>query len=122
MDNYSIRLNLLKLRSAFVTNIKGKTATKPCVVIPIDENPGIYVGDKGCYLNLNAYENNNASQYGDSHGIRQDIPKDLRECMTEEERRAYPFVGNMRPILPQPMSINTTTPLGEGSDYDALPF
>lgn len=37
MGNYSIKANLLKIKGAFVTNLKGKTATRRCLVIDIDE-------------------------------------------------------------------------------------
>ena len=38
MGNYSIKANLLKIKVAFVTNLKGKTATRRCLVIDIDES------------------------------------------------------------------------------------
>lgn len=53
MSNSSIKVNLLQLKGAFVTNLKGKTATKRCLVIPVDD-ANIYVGQKGCYLNMTA--------------------------------------------------------------------
>lgn len=46
MANYSIKADLLKLQGAFVTNITGKTATKPCLCIPLDDS-GLYNGAKG---------------------------------------------------------------------------
>ncbi len=49
MANYSIKANLLKIKGAFVTNLKGKTATRRCLVIDIDES-GMFLGEKGCYL------------------------------------------------------------------------
>lgn len=38
MGNFSIKANLLKIKGAFVTNLKGKTATRRCLVIDIDES------------------------------------------------------------------------------------
>ncbi len=58
MANYSIKTDLLKLQGAFVTNIKGKTATKKCLCIPI-EGSGLFLGEKGCYLNMTAIEMQN---------------------------------------------------------------
>lgn len=46
MANYSIKTDLLKLQGAFVTNIKGKTATKKCLCVPIDES-GLFLGKQG---------------------------------------------------------------------------
>ena len=54
MANFSIKADLLKVKGAFVTNLKGKASTKRCLVIPIDES-GLFLGEKGCYLNLTAF-------------------------------------------------------------------
>ena len=94
MSSSSIKLNLLQLQGAFVTNLKGKTATKRCLVIPVDD-AHLYVGQKGCYLNMTAIEMQN-SQYGDTHCIKQNLEKSVYEGMTEEQRRAMPIIGSMR--------------------------
>lgn len=46
MSNFNIRLDLLRLQGAFTRNLKGKTATKRCLIIPIDDNPGMFLGEK----------------------------------------------------------------------------
>lgn len=84
MANYSIKANLLKIKGAFVTNLKGKTATRRCLVIDIDES-GMFLGEKGCYLNMAAIEMNE-SRYGDTHVVKVSLAKDVVEKMTEEER------------------------------------
>ena len=48
MGNFGIKIDLLKLKNSFVTNLKGKAATKRCLVIPIDDS-GVYLGEKGVY-------------------------------------------------------------------------
>ena len=75
MSNYSIKADLLKVKGAFVTNLKGKTSTKRCLVIPIDES-GMYLGEKGVYLNLTAIEMRE-ERYGDTHVLKQSLPKDV---------------------------------------------
>lgn len=60
MANFSIKTDLLKLKGAFVTNLKGKTATKRCLIIPVDD-AGLFIGEKGVYLNLTAIEMQNQS-------------------------------------------------------------
>lgn len=96
MDNYQLNIDLLRLQGAFVTNIKDREQTKRCVCIPIDD-AGLYVGQKGCYLDLAAFQLQN-SQYGDTHCVKQSLSKQKRDAMTEEERKALPIIGNMRPI------------------------
>ena len=117
MANYSIKTDLLKLKGAFVTNIKGKTTTKRCLCIPIDGS-GLFLGEKGCYLNMTAIEMQN-SQYGDTHCIKQNLDKGVYDAMTEEQRRAMPIIGSMRP-LEKPQAALDTTYMVETNDD--LPF
>lgn len=120
--NYGIRIDLLKLNNAFMRNLKGRTAEKRCLIIPVDDNDSIFLGEKGCYLNLTAFEVSNP-QYGDTHVIKGDIPKEIRERMTEDQRNALPILGNMRPIKPQQMSVTGSISMGEeGDPQDDLPF
>lgn len=123
--NYEIRLNLLALKGAGVARVKGKSGMEvPCLVVPI-QMANLYLGEKGCYLNLNAWENRDGvtGQYGDTHGIKQSIPKERLEKMTEEERKALPFLGNMRPRVVQQsqMPVETTVSVS-ADDTNDLPF
>lgn len=97
MSNFSISIDLLKIQGAFLRNLKGKTATKKCIIIPVEEHQGLYVGDKGCYLNLTAIEMREP-KYRDTHCIKPNLPKDEREAMTEEEQRALPILGGLHAI------------------------
>lgn len=103
MVNLSIKLNLLALPGASVANLKGKTATKQCLVIPIAD-ADLYVGQKGCYLNLTAVETQN-SQYGDTHFVRQNLSKDAYAALTEEQRKAIPILGNVKPQVFQQQTV-----------------
>lgn len=127
MKNYGIRIDLLKLQGAFMRNLQGKTATKKCLIIPVDDNDSMYLGEKGCYLNMTAIEMENP-QYGDSHCIKGNIPKERRESMTEEQRRAQPILGGMKTLQPKPqptMEVHGTRgygSFGPSNDEDELPF
>ena len=125
MSNFSIRLDLLKLQGAFTRNLKGKTATKRCLIIPVDDNDCVFLGEKGCYMNVSAFETRN-NQYGDTHLVKPDIPKEKRERMTEEERNAVPILGNMRPIQPQQGTVSGTMQptdfVNEQGEVENLPF
>lgn len=99
MANYSIKLDLKKMKEAGLVNIKGKDGrTRKCVVIPTDVNHEIYVGNKGIYLNLTAIETKEVSKFGDSHFIKGSIDKEAFESMSKEERDSQPILGNMRAI------------------------
>lgn len=117
MSNTSIKVNLLQLQGAFVTNLKGKTATKRCLVIPV-EDANLYVGQKGCYLNMTAIEMQN-SQYGDTHCIKQNLDKSVYDTMTDEQRRAMPIIGSMRPLEKSQAALDTAYVVETDDD---LPF
>lgn len=123
MANYSIKADLLKLQGAFVTNIKGRTTTKRCLCIPI-EGSGLFLGEKGCYLNMTAIEMQNP-QYSDTHCIKVQFDKAVYERMTEQQRAAQPIMGGMHELRKkQQAAVDLTTgsnPYMVGSEED-LPF
>lgn len=122
MPNYGIKIDLLKLKGASVMNIQGRTAKKRCLIIPVDECDGMFLGEKGCYLSLTAIEMQNP-KYNDTHCIKPDIPKEQREAMTEEQQAAIPIVGGLHAIERQQatMQVNGTIGAGAFADED-LPF
>lgn len=124
-QNYGIKIDLLKVKGAFVRNLRGRTAVKRCLIIPVDEADGVFLGEKGCYLNMTAIELQNP-QFNDTHGIKPDIPKELRDQMTEEEQKAIPFIGNLRPIIAKPQPTMTVTGEVDAEAFventDDLPF
>lgn len=123
MGNFGIKIDLLKLKNSFVTNLKGKAATKRCLVIPIDDS-GVYLGEKGVYLNLTAVEMRE-QRYGDTHVLKQSLAKEVYQAMSEEERMAQPIFGALKPIESRQgqMEVTQTTNATEAvEDPDDLPF
>lgn len=123
MPNYGIKLNLLKLRGATVRNVQGHTATKRCIIIPVDECESMFLGERGCYLDLTAIEMQNP-KYNDTHCIKPYMPRDKREAMTEEERNAIPIVGGLHALeRTQPtMQVNGTMGADAFAPDEDLPF
>lgn len=122
--NYGIRIDLLKLKGAFMRNLQGRSATKKCIIIPVDECDGMFLGEKGCYLNMTAIEMQNP-QYSDTHCIKPDIPKEQREVMTEEQRNAIPIIGGLHAIERQTQQMSVDTTIGADAfapDDEDLPF
>lgn len=124
MPNYGIKIDLLKLKGAFMRNLQGKSATKKCIIIPVDDCDGMFLGEKGCYLNMTAIEMQNP-QYTDTHCIKPDIPKEQREAMTDEQRNAIPIIGGLHAIERQPQQMAVSTTIGADAfapDDEDLPF
>lgn len=107
MANFSIKTDLLKLKGAFVTNLKGKTATKRCLIIPVDD-AGLFIGEKGVYLNLTAIEMQNP-KYSDTHCVKVSLDKERYEAMSEEERKAQPIIGGMKQLERQATEMPVTS-------------
>lgn len=123
MSNFGMKIDLLKLNGAFLRNLQGKTTTKRCLIIPVDDCDGMYLGEKGCYLSMTAIEMQEP-RYNDTHCIKPDIPKERREAMSDEEIRNIPIIGGMRTIerKQQTMTVTGTFTSNNFDDDDDLPF
>jgi hypothetical protein len=128
MENFAIKIDVQKMQGVFLRNMtSAKTGvTKRIVCIPVDDNPNIYVGEKGIYLNLTANQNRDGqpSQYGDTHYVKADVPKEVYEKMTDEQKQQLAILGNMRPITPRQQQAQGTTnsDAPEGEPEEDLPF
>ena len=129
MANYRIKIDLLKLKGAFVHDLQGKAATKRCVIIPVDAD-GVFLGEKGCYLNTVAFEMREP-RFNDTHFVKADISKERREAMTEDERNAVPILGGLHAIEAQRAQEEAAAPNTgvataavpqTGEQVDNLPF
>lgn len=119
--NYGQKVNLLALGGAFIANIQGKTAKKRCLCIPIEE-AHLFEGEKGVYLNMNMWVSKN-SQYGDSHYLTQNLPKEVRDAMTEEQKKAIPILGNVKVMELPPKQMQEAVEIpASATDDDDLPF
>ena len=106
MENYNIKIDIKKMKDVAFAKIKGR----PCVIIPTDVNPELYVGAKGIYLNLVAFGLRTPSQFGDTHLVKSSPDKATVDAMTDDQRADIPILGNMRPIKPAQMEADTINP------------
>lgn len=120
MSNYSVRLNLQAFKNAGLVTIPGRTAKKRCICIPVDDNPEIFVGEKGVYLNLTAVEMKEPGQYGDTHFLKGNVPEKVWKSMSEDEKRSQPIVGQMRLLIRKEQTAPEVHPVQEVEDD--LPF
>lgn len=85
-------LNLAKLKDVFIYTFHGKTATKKCVCIPIDDND-LFIKDEVqdgkrslIYgLGVDIYQKRETDQYGNTHYAKLAVHKDWIEKHTDEE-------------------------------------
>lgn len=97
MANFQLKINLSRLNGAFVTPLRGKTAEKLCLCIPI-EDAQLFQGQSSVYLDLNLWERRDGvGKYGDTHYAKQRFSKAYLDSLSDDQRRALPFIGDMRP-------------------------
>jgi len=119
MSNLAIKINLTRIPGAIFTKLTGRSGEqKPCIVIPV-EDAGLFVGEKGVYLDATALEFKE-QKYDDSHFIKQSIPKEIYETLTDEQKNAIPIIGGVKPIKKAEMQPSATSNFSP--QVDDLPF
>jgi hypothetical protein len=116
MTRINLKINISNLKSVTQWQ-KGETGPVECLIIPIDANY-LFRGKSGLYLDLTAFEIRNPKEgQKDTHVIKQSLPKEVYETLTDEEKKAMPIMGNAMVMDVQGSNMPPT--LDEGSD---LPF
>ena len=128
MTDFNGKLNLLKLKRAGVMQILGRTEVLLCVIIPIEDN-NIFISKdennrpKAAYLDLTAWALKNP-KYDETHMIKQSLPKEVREKMTDAEKKAMPILGGLKPANFEAQNGASTcdAPFAQTQNLDDLPF
>ena len=95
MSRISGKINLLQLY-AVRKMINGQAGLVECLVIPIEKNR-LFIGDKGVYLDLIAFEIEKPKEGSkDTHLVKQSFSKEVREAMPEEDLKKMPILGNLQ--------------------------
>lgn len=128
MANFNAKINLMKLKRAGIMSIQGRGETLRCLVIPVEENHLFISSDeqnkpKAAYLDLTAWELRNP-KYDETHMIKQSLPKEVCEQMSDEELKAQPIIGGLKPFESEQQNAagSCDAPSAQVSDYDDLPF
>lgn len=109
--------------------IQGRGETLRCLVIPVEENHLFVSTDemtnrpKAAYLDLTAWELQNP-RYEETHMIKQSLPKDVRERMTDEEKKSMPILGGLKPVSFEAHNgaSDCAAPFAPIYDEDEMPF
>lgn len=128
MANFNAKINLMKLKRAGIMSIQGRGETLRCLVIPVEENHLFISSDeqnkpKAAYLDLTAWELRNP-KYDETHMIKQSLPKEVCEQMSDEELKAQPIIGGLKPFESEQQNAagSCDAPFAQVSDYNDLPF
>ena len=135
MNSYSGKMNLLKFKNACIVTVQGKTQAKRGVFIPVDDNNLFISADEDLKpywskssrvlrdLDFMAWENQQPGKYGDTHSLRQSLAKEVRDRMTEDELKAVPYFGNMKPYEATNAAQTVAAPIAQvDENIDDLPF
>lgn len=101
MANFG-KLNLAALASHRIVEVAvtGSKEKMKCILLPIEKN-NLHLSEKGnVYLDLVAFKQKEPFKDKDgaitqTHMLKQSLPKDVREKMTEEEKRSQPIIGSL---------------------------
>jgi hypothetical protein len=89
-----IKLDLTKLKAYSKKMPTKNSGDVDCLIIPVELNH-LYVGAKGIYLDLIAFEIKNK----DGWLIKQSLPKAARDTMSQQEQRDMPILGSAEEIV-----------------------
>ena len=94
------------------------------IFIPIKMN-NLFKSDKGnVYLDIIAFDSVN-EEYKQTHSMKQSLPKEVREAMSEEEQKNTPFIGHLNANIGRteetPNDVSSDME-DNGSGDDDLPF
>ena len=120
MSNISGKLNLMQLKAA-IRRMDGKNGPIDCIVIPIEANH-LFRGEQGVYLDLIAFESKTKNEkIKDTHLVKQSLPKEVLEAMSDEEKKSQPIIGNLR-VWGEYQKSAPQSDMTVGDEKDDLPF
>ena len=120
MSNYRGKINLATLKHVIQEKKNKAGESIKCIVLPIDQNHLFHSADKGnIYLDFVAWESDKDFQ---SHSVQQSLPKEVREAMSEEERKAIPFLGSLNEMGGGSQQQTQKADIASNEEEDDLPF
>jgi len=114
------KLNIAKLVHVKMEK-KGKTGMVKGIFLPIENNHFFEGKDGNLYLDIVAFALKEPKD-GQSHLVKQSLPKDVREKMSKEEQNAIPIIGSLDVDGTRAETSNNAAPETTFGDDDDLPF
>jgi hypothetical protein len=121
-SNLNISVNLSALKHEIIKTKKGNLA----MIIPLELNHlEQNAKNNNVYFGLTAWaskDEDGIDSYGNSHSLKQSLPKEVNDKMTKDERYAMPFMGNAKPFGGGGGGSDANNSSGETKSEDDLPF
>ena len=93
--NITGKINLTKLVGV-LTERKGQNGMVEGIFLPIEKNH-FFKSDKGnVYLDISAWALKEPEEGKDTHIMKQSLPKEVYEAMSDEDKKAMPIIGNLK--------------------------
>ncbi len=119
--NKNIKIDLTAFAGSGIVNLTSREGkVKKCLVIPIEENH-LYEGEKGIYADFIAWEMREKKENGATHLIKQSLPKEIRDGLTDLEKRALPIFGDLRDAMTEKKEMETYSVPDNNPGYATTP-
>lgn len=118
MENFNIKQNLAAFKH-IVRKMKNKAGVLvDCVIIPLEANH-VFTGEKGLWVDITAIAVKEP-KFDDTHILKQGLPKEVYEKLTDEQKKSQPIFGNMGPW--KSGKNEPAANIDNGAEDDDLPF
>ena len=119
--NKNIKIDLTAFAGSGIINLSGKNGQlKKCLVIPIKDNH-LYEGEKGIYADFIAWEMKEKKENGTTHLVKQSLPKEIRDGLTDLEKKALPIFGDLRDAMVEKKELDTYSMPDNNQSYTTAP-
>lgn len=125
--NLLVGVQLTRLNRVGRVSLSDRNGNKiDCLAIPIDLNNLSVSATNEVYLNMVAWESDKLKD-GQTHLLKQSLPKELVDRMSEDEKKAQPILGSIKPMekKEKPLEVyeyTASAPAPESAQSDDLPF
>lgn len=98
---YTGQIDLFRLKGSFLKTLRGRTAEKQCLCIPLDDAM-LFSGKNGIYLDIVVFENDPGNiRFDQTHSIKQSLTREQREAMGDVDT---PYLGNLKLFVRQDLA------------------
>lgn len=106
-NNLLVSVQLTRLNRAGRILLKDKDGKQiDCLVIPIKLNNLFVSENNEIFLNMVAWESDKLKNE-QTHLLKQSLPKDIVDKMSEDDKKQMPIMGNVKPLKKKEAEMET---------------